>query len=215
MGAALEKFITIACARKEDDKARRWQKRLDWLRQGVRDNLTIEINGKTCYAEMRIPDGNRGRIFDGIGWLNLSPLAAEWNPCSWEVTENTVRAVRNCLWLEDPMGDNLHYLDIETQPDRLPHRTTIGKALGWDMEASLLMEDYDHLYEQLLFLKNRHEADIYGEGMAFQNGKWTTWDNGNGEQCVWWCRSMGRVRRALGLPYVPFRQDVTCIQSFR
>lgn len=209
MGAALEKFISLANQLGQTERANRWSTRLGWLKEGIAKNLTVSVDGKTCYAEMRLPDGNDGVLFNGMGWVSLSPIAAGWEALPERIMDNTVEALRRRLWRPDPMGGNLYYLDKDTLPENRPCFETIGKGVGWDMEYSRRRRDYAHIRDQLVFLKNRHAADVYGECMYFRDGQWQSRDNGNGEQCIWWCWAMARLREDLGLPGAPDPADVT------
>lgn len=209
MGAALERFVLLAKKMGQTSRAERWETRLSWLKEGIQKNLTICRNDRVCYGEMRLPDGNDGVAFDGMGWVNLSPVAASWEAMPEEVMANTVEALRERLWRPDPMGDGLHYLDKDTLPDGKPCYETIGKGNGWDMEYSRRTGDYGHIGEHLEFLSRRHDADVYGECMFFRDGFWHSRDNGNAEQCIWWCWAMARLRKTLGLPAKPDPTDRT------
>lgn len=207
LGGALEKMAAVARLYGQDHRAEAWEAVLDCLRNGIRRHLAVTEEGRQRYAEMRLPDGNDGHLFDGMGWVSLSPIAAGWEALSPEVMHNTAQAVRQKLWLPDPAGDGLHFMNKDTE--EVLSLETIGKGLGWDMEEARRTGDFDHIADILEFLIKRHEAALYGECMFYQEGRWQSRDNGNAEQCIWWCWAMARLRRELGLPGVPERADIT------
>lgn len=207
LGASLEKMAAVARLYGQDYRAEPWEAVLRCLRDGIRRHLTVTEQGRTRYAELRLPDGNDGHLFDGMGWVSLSPIAAGWEALPGEVMHNTAQAVREKLWLPDPAGEGLYFLNKDTE--EIPSLETIGKGLGWDMEEARRTGDFDHIGDILEFLMLRHEAALYGECMFYREGRWQTRDNGNAEQCIWWCWAMGRLRNDLGLPRLPDRVDIT------
>ena len=207
MGAALEKMAAVARRYRQIPQATRWEAQLAALRGGIARNLTVTEGGKTRYAEMRLPDSNAGELFPGVGWVCLSPVAAGWAALPQPVLDNTVSAVRRALWLPDPGGEGLFYLDKDSGDT--PCRETIGKGLGWDMEAARQAGQWGHIAQLLAFLRQRHQAELYGECMFYRDGQWHSRDNGNAEQCIWWCWAMAKLRESLGLAKEPERAAVT------
>lgn len=213
MGASLEKMIRVAKAHGLD--ASRWERRLSWLREGIDRNLTRIADGEKIYAEMRLPDSNNGSLFQEQGWVSLSPIAADWEALEPSVMEATTRQLLKQLRREDPACPGLYYLDKDGLPGNVPCLETIGKGVGWEMEEARRREDFARVAETLRFLLAEHKKPLYGECMFFRDGAWQTRDEGNAEQCLWWCWAMGRLRRTLSLPAEPSRDDITIAFDFR
>ena len=209
MGAALEKMSRVARLNRQDVFARRWEAQLARLRGGVRRHLTAGSGRETVYLEMRLPDSNDGAAFDGMGWVSLSPIAAGWEALPPEVMRRTVQELHRRLWQRDLAGGGLHFLSKDTLGPDGYCLETIGKGVGWDMEAARQSGDFAHILESLEFLSRRHDAELFGECMFFADGRWHTRDCGNAEQSIWWCWAISRLRDALGLPRLPDRADMT------
>lgn len=209
LGASLGKMAAIARQNGSIPLACRWEGQLERLKGGIRRNLTRTEDGRTVYMEMRLPDGNDGTPFDGMGWVNFAPIAADWEALEPEIMENTVQAVREKLWQPDPSGDGLFFLSKDTDDDCGFCLETIGKGVGWDIEASRRTGDFRHIRDSLRFLEQRHTEALYGECMFFGSDRWHIRDCGNAEQSIWWCWAISRLRGSLGMERVPRREDMT------
>lgn len=209
MGASLQKMAAVARMNSQHASAAFWEAQLERLKAGIRAYLTGDDDGRTVYLEMRLPDGNAGKPYGGMGWVNYSPIAADWEALPPDVMRNTVRALRERLWKPDPDGDGLYFLSKETEPDGGFCPETIGKGVGWDIEAARREGDYRHICDSLQFLIHRHREALYGECMFYADGAWKTRDCGNAEQSIWWCWAISRLRASLGMERVPRRADVT------
>lgn len=204
-GAAGEAMISVAKRRGDTESAELWKNRLEILREGIRENLTRIIDGKTVYLEMRLPDGCLGRPFLGMGWLNLSPVAAQWQPLEETVLDNTIETLRRKLWQDDPAGIKLRCMLSEYEENGTITNEIIGKSIGWDIEYSRSKQDFARILEWFKFIEYYNTMDVYMEFMKLVDGKWKITDPGNGEQCSWWCWSIARLRREVGMDPVPER----------
>ena len=201
VGAALESMIAVAERRGDDEHANRWQERLKALRAAVGQHLVRELDGKTMYLEMRLPNSAAGVPFEGMGWLNLAPVAAQWEPLDGQVLRNTVEALRQRAEFEWHGQKALAY---DWNADGTFTKAVIGKGLGWEIDYYQREGKWDRIADRLHFLRAMHQAPIYMESAALDaNDAWTFGDPGNGEQCAWWCWSMARLRKAVNLPARP------------
>lgn len=108
-GAVLEKMAAVARQHRQEWYGERWNRKLELLREGIREHLTQEDAGKTVYMEMRLPDENAGKAYEGMGWVNYGPIAADWEALPHEIMRNTVESLRRRLWKEDPDADGLYF----------------------------------------------------------------------------------------------------------
>ena len=124
---AWRKMIPIAKARGDVWHVQKWQNALNELQYGIRNYLTRRLHGKLIYAEMRLPDGYGGKIYQGLSWVNLSPIAARWGGVNPNILRQTVAGYRKCatfLW------DGYRILGCEWNPPGIRHIYTINKS-GW------------------------------------------------------------------------------------
>lgn len=200
VGSALESMIDVVRARGDTGHALRWRDRMQVLKQGVRKNLTRQVDGKTIYLEMRRPDSAGGIPFLGMGWVNFAPIMARWEPLERPVLRNTVTLLRKKL-VQDYHGQK--YLAMEFDEAGNVSNYVIGKGVGWEIEYSRQEQEYAPIIDRLEFLRTVHLGELYMESMHLENDQWIEGDGGNGEQCCWWCWAMARLRKEAGLPVVP------------
>ena len=203
VGAAAQSMMQLAERRNDTELYEYLKTRLEVLKDGVDKHLTRVVDGKKVYLEMRLPDGNWGQPFTGMGWLCYGPVAAQWEPIDRQILRNTINLLKQTLFIDDELDKNLKYLAAEYDEKGSVTKLVIGKAIGWDMEYCRQEGEYDKILEWFKFL-NKYHADkpIYIESMFFKGGNWVQADCGNGEQSVWWCFAIARLRKDLGLPAV-------------
>ncbi len=220
-GAALEAMITIAKRRNDNEHAARWTERINVIREGVQRHLVRNVNGKEIYRELLLKENNAHIPFDGMGWVNLSPVAAQWEPLEHTVMVNTMEAYRKGM----QTWNGIHWMATDSWPEGEFYGQMIGKGIAWEIEyarnekewqriqdilAMLKIIQYKHpIYMENSFLFNGTPAGIYrinrNKLKEFEQGIWKVVDPGNGEQVAWWCWAMARLRKAAGLPIVPER----------
>lgn len=219
-GAALKDMALVAERRGEKPLASDWQKKLLILTEGIRKNLTTETNGDTTYLEMRLPDGNDGKPFYGMGWVNLSPIAAQWEALDHRVMRNTVRKMQQTM-MHTTHG--ITWMPTDSNEDSTVSNEIIGKGIAWEMDFARTEKDFDRIRQILaLILSVNATQPIYMEGAwldapgykpsqklnakdlrDLENATWRVKDAGNGEQTAWWCWAMARLRKEAGLPAEP------------
>ncbi len=229
-GASIEAMAKVAEKRGDKEMADFWNDRLAVLKVGIDENLTREVDGKKVYAEMRLPDGNWGRLFTGMGWVNYAPVAADWQPLAPEVLDNTIKYIRSRLWQDAPFTNGKKFMTTEFDENGKQNYILLCKMIGWDIAYSLKDDDYNHIYEWLEFIKEVNTTDLLTEGYepvfddldlskgqtsapnggsvsAPTDGKYRLLDPGSAEQCCWWCWGMAKVYKALGLSPIPNRPE--------
>ncbi|MBO3273348.1 hypothetical protein [Hymenobacter defluvii] len=93
-GATLQDMAAVADRRGETQLADDWRTKLQILRKGIRKKMTTVRGQDTTYLEMRLPDGNGGQPYLGMGWVALSPIAAQWEALDHRVLQHTVKAMQ-------------------------------------------------------------------------------------------------------------------------
>lgn len=217
-GAALHDMSIIAERHHADSLAADWQKKIKVLSAGIEKNLTTKRNGQTTYLEMRLPDSNGGIPYYGMGWVTLSPIAAEWEGIDHQVMRNTVKVMQDSVLRKN---NGMVWMPTDGYADGSVSNEIIGKGMAWEIDFARTEHDYERI-KQILTLINAANADkpIYMEGawlegeglklsarvMTFPDKTvWKSKDAGNGEQCAWWTWSIARLRKAVGLPAEPAR----------
>jgi hypothetical protein len=219
-GAALKDMASIAKRRGATQLSDDWNKKLAILSEGIQKNLTTLRNNKSTYLEMRLPDSNGGIPFTGMGWVTLSPIAAGWEGLDHQIMKNTVTAMQQTM-LKTTNG--ITWMPTDGNPDTSVSNEIIGKGMAWEMDFARTENDYNRI-QQILTLIQIVNADkpLYMEGGWLDGRKqsesitdkdlaemktavWKSKDAGNGEQCAWWCWSMARLRKEVGLSAEPKR----------
>ncbi len=232
LGAALETMARVAERRGELSHSALWRARLEALRRGIAEQLTLPTATGLRYLEMRLPDSSGGRIFPEVSWVCLAPVAAQWEPLAPEVLRRTVAELRRRALRRT--GDGLVWLAGDVGTDGRRSNLVLGKALGWEIEFARREGERERLVQLLDFIERVHrDASIYMEwahrsfagscrGRRWESrdylprfsdaeeaelescaAGWRLRDCGNGEQGAWWCWAMARLRREAGLPVQP------------
>lgn len=220
VGAALKDMAIVAQRRGDTANAQAWRKKINILQQGVRKNLTTVRHGDTTYLEMRLPDSDGGKPYLGMGWVTLSPVAAEWEPLDHAVMKNTVSAM-NREMLKKTNG--IAWMPTDGYPDGKVSNEIIGKGMGWEIDFARKEGDFKRIEEILKLIKIVNQTKpVYMEGgwldipnvkqsqkiseedlSQMTNAVWKIKDAGNGEQCAWWCWAIARLRKSVGLSAMP------------
>ena len=222
VGAALKDMAEIAKRHGATLLADDWNKKRTLLSLGIVKNLTTVRNGKTTYLEMRLPDSNGGIPYYGMGWVCLSPVAAGWEGAEHYVMKNTAAEMQRTV-LKNTKG--VVWMPTDGYPDGSVSNEVIGKGLAWEMEFSRQEKDPARIKQILDLIKTVNAGNpIYMEGgwlegngfklsqkitrddlVKMEEAVWKCKDAGNGEQCAWWCWSIARLRKEVGLPAEPER----------
>ncbi len=202
-GGTLEAMAKLAKKRGETEDAEFYSKTIELLREGVDKYMTRESENGKVYLEMRLPDGAYGKPFTEMGWVNLSPTAARWQPLPQSVYDNTVKTLVERLWRPVINHEDLYILYTDTTPGSEPKPDTIGKGLGWYILYCLDSGNFEHILSVLKFIDRLNDGPLYNEAMHLNDGILKAADPGNGEQCVWWCWAMAVLRKSFGLTPAP------------
>ncbi|MDJ1480628.1 hypothetical protein QNI16_09040 [Cytophagaceae bacterium YF14B1] len=222
VGAALKEMTAVAQRRGDATLAAYWQKRLNVLQDGIRKNLTTVRDRDTTYLEMRLPDGNGGIPYLGMGWVTLSPVAAQWEGMDHTILQNTVKAMQRTMM---KTTNGLTWMPTDSYPDGRVSNEIIGKGIAWEIEFARSEKDFNRIQQLLQLIKEVNASQpIYMEGgwlqatgykpadkltdqdiKSLKGAAWKIKDAGNGEQTAWWCWAMARLRKEAGLPVEPKR----------
>jgi len=198
---ALTEMIRVAQRRADLQRAGLWQRRLRALEQAIGRRMTRQLDGKTIYLEMRLPDGGGGVPFEGLGWVNFAPVAAQWEGVDPDILANTIEAYRARALFT---WEGHTALALDWWPDRPLGKSVIGKGVGWEIVYCLQAHEPGRICQWLDFIEAVNTTPIYMEATGLTpEGDWHIADPGNGEQCVWWCWGMAKARKAVGLPPAP------------
>jgi hypothetical protein len=220
VGAALKDMAKVAERRKAAPMAKDWNKKLVILSRGINKHLVTNHHGTPTYLEMFLPNSNGGIPYDGMGWVSLSPVAAGWEGAEHEVMKNTVKTMEK-TFLKHSNG--VTWMPTDGYPDNSFSNEIIGKGMAWEIDFARSENEYSRIVQILDLIRVVNASKpVYMEGGWLEGnsytlsgrisdkdlGKmhtaaWKTKDAGNGEQSAWWCWSMARLRKSVGLPAEP------------
>lgn len=196
----LELMVQVAERRGDSARALAWSNGLNELRNNVNTSLTMDVDGKRVYAEMRKANSADGVLLDGMSWVNFGMTASQYSGFDKEILKNTYDVFREKATLNwrgfRVWGDEWDF-NGRVAPQ------VIGKGVGWDIAYSMESGDYDWVCGWLDFIKSENSTNLYAEAFNLIDGETVIQDDGNGEQTSWWCWGMARARKACGLPVVP------------
>ena len=192
---AWREMLHIAKRRGDWQHYYKWKEALNRLERGIREFLTMEIDGRRIYAEMRLPDGGAGKIYDGLSWVNFSPIAAGWKGADEEILRATIEEYRRRALFD---WEGFKLLGAEWNPPDRIARAVIGKQWAWEFLYSVEREEWDRACELLNFLEKANNNPIFAECFWLSpDGKMNLNDPGNGEQTSWYVWAISRARKIL------------------
>ncbi len=220
IGSALEDMIQVAKRRNDASKIKLWSQRLNRLKAGIGKYLTRKLNGKQIYLELLSKEGESNKPFLGFSWVNLSPVAAQWEPLNHKVLINTINEMRKQMMQQ---WNNFTWMPTENWPNGDFPGQMIGKGIGWEIEYARKEKDWEWINQILSMLEIiQHDEPIYMENSfltagsnhsieylnqkelkRMYNGVWKIVDPGNGEQAAWWCWAIAKLRSEVGMPAIP------------
>src|SRR6185312_2742920 len=172
---------------------------------------------------MRLPNSAAGVPYLGLGWVALSPVAAQWQPdADPAVMANTVAYMQQHV-LQVTRG--MPWMPTDGYADGSFSNEIIGKGQAWEMDYARAHGDFQRVAQILALIQVANgSSPLYMEGAwledathklsqrltardlpALEHAAWKTKDGGNGEQTAWWCWAMARLRKQAGLPAEPPR----------
>ena len=197
----LRLLTKVAEKRGDAVNAKRWRDAYNGIEKAIREKLTMDVDGKLVYAEMRLPNGGDGTLFDGLSWVNLSPVQAQWDGADPQILRDTIYTLRRKAAI------NWHGRVVTgvqwTPPNTGGDPQVIGKGVGWDIAYAAQEKDYATIINWLDFIEAENYTNLYAEAFNLIDGKTVIQDPGNGEQVSWWCWGIARARKAARLPAVP------------
>lgn len=194
LGAASEKMHKLA-KRRQDSALIEWiDERIPKFKLSIDKYMTRIVYSRKVYLEMRLPDSNFGKPYLGMSWLNLAPVAAEWQALDPWVLNDTIELMEKKLWVLDPVTKKMHLLLCEYDEEGNPSHQIFGKHMAWHIDYCASNQDWGKIASWFDFIAYHHkESSILMEQMNLVNGEWEIGDAGNGEQCVWWCWAIARL----------------------
>jgi hypothetical protein len=220
VGAALSEMITVAERRNDPSNANLWKEGLRRLTEAIARHFVVRRDGKEVFAELLLADSNQ--VFDGMGWLTMAPIAAQWNPFGNVVMRNSLEYMYHHLSKE---RDGHAWLPVDSWPGGGFSPQIIGKGVAWEIEFASREKRYQKVSEIVDLIEYLHpNSRLYMEHASlcdddnrdvplltsdrvssYRNGLWRLADPGNGEQVSWWCWAVANLRKRLGLSGVPER----------
>ncbi len=222
VGSALNSMIELSKNRNDYSNLKKWENRLKNLKNGINQFMTRNIDGKKIYLELLLNEDHKNRPFNGFSWVNLSPIAAQWEPLDHSVFVNTIITMQSYTiqsW------NNLKWMPTQWNLDSTFSGQMIGKGIGWELEFSRKEKDWERVLDilnmlktiqndKLLFMENSYLTNgnnksiqkINGSELRnYENGIWKIVDAGNGEQTAWWCWAIAKMRKNLGMNAKPLK----------
>lgn len=117
---------------------------------------------------MRIPNGDGGTIYPGLGWVTLAPIAAGWEPITHEVLQNTVDVMNKKLLKR---SNGVAWMPTDGYPDGRFSNEIIGKGIGWELDYARSEANYDRIEEILQLLGHRKRWTSYLHGRCMVGRK--------------------------------------------
>ena len=201
-----------------DERLAAWlEKKCQAHRMGVAKNMTFVQDGKTMYWEMLT--GNPLEPFPALGWPLFGYTATGWEGIDWEIFCNTMDYLLERTTITDPVSGAKMNMK-EYMPDGRIFPCTMGKDVGWTLEHCLATQQWERIADWIRFFNANYPAGILTEYVmpADKNGNplihrekilfegdlpkdahWIVEDGGNGEQCIWFCRAIRRIMKALDI----------------
>ena len=204
IGSALENMIPIAKRRGDKKHVSSWSKKLQLLKSAIDKNMTFTLDGKRVYLEMLLPDDKNGIPYtNGLGWVNLAPLAAQWEALDRSILDNTIASLRK-RGLRNDKNNKWLIADWAANHEKETPMVII-KGVGWELDYARQNKDWKRIIEWLEFLESRNSSPIIAEAICYNKNydSWALNDPGNGEQTCWWVWGMVRLRNELNLPPIP------------
>jgi len=223
VGAAGEAMQQLALEKGDHELADWLSVRTAALRRGIDRNLTFVENGQRLYYEMRVTrrDDPFGEPFPALGWPLYAPMAIGWDGLDRNVYDHTIEVLHSRTQLRDPVSGARVNME-EYMPDGRIFPETCGKVVAWDIDWYRSTQNWEGVRQWILFLEANtvseilperydpvradgsaliHRGKLLYDGSLPEGWKWSGDDDaGNGEQCIWFCLSIYRLRKALGCP---------------
>lgn len=191
--AAGEKMLALAEKRGDIETAKWLAAKRDEHYRGIETNLKYG----DYYAEMLIPETDKTTVYQALGWPLLAPLAIDWNGLVWETYEKTLEYMLSKTKIKDATSER----EVNCSayfPDDSKEPLIFGKVVGWMIDFYRKTEQYEKILDWLTFIEvNNREQDILAEMYTYRDGICIPEDYGNGEQCIWFCLSIYRLKKAL------------------
>ena len=214
-GKAADQMILLM-KKQGDDKLAAWlEKKCQAHRMGVAKNMTFQQDGKTMYWEMLT--GDPLEPFPASGWPLFGYTATGWEGVDWEIFCNTIDYLLERTTITDPVT-NAKVNMMEYLPNGRIFPGIYLKMVGWTLEYCFATEKWERIADWIRFLSENYpesilteyilpldkdgdplirKADILFEGDLPKDIRWKIEDGGSGEQCIWFCRAIYRLRKAL------------------
>ena len=169
-------------------EAEEWYRWAEFIREGIYENLTTEVNGKKIYAEL-IDIGHDNKFYQGMSWCNLTPIAAKWYAMDNEMMKRTLEAYAEeatVYYGDIPMLDACYNMFNGDYADHV-----IGKGYSWELMFSAAVGNTERVDQMVEFmLKNTPGSNIYPESWWYPD---IFSDVGNQEMASWVAFGMATV----------------------
>ena len=214
-GKAADQMVVLM-KRQGDDKLAAWlEKKIQAHRLGVAKNMTFTLDGTKMYYEMLT--GVPLKPFPALGWPLFAYMATDWEGVDPKIIRDSIDYLLGRTTLIDPVtGVKINLMEYTPSGRIFP--TSLTKMVGWTLEYCYLTEKWDRIVDWIHFFNGNygegmlteylmpidkdgkpliHKADLLFADALPADARWGVEDAGNAEQCIWFCRTILRLRKAL------------------
>lgn len=191
--AACEKMLLLSKKRGDGETTQYLTKKRDEHYGGIERNMRF----RDCYAEMVCPKENGTEVYSALGWPLLAPLAIDWEGLDTNKYKHTIETMLSKTKLTDKTSGREVYCSAYF-PDDSKELLIFGKIIGWQIDYFRKTRQYEKILNWIDFIEvNNSGDDILAEMYTYKDGVWLPEDYGNGEQCIWFCLSVYRLKQSL------------------
>ncbi len=166
----------------------RWLELSEFIRQGIYENLTTEVDGKKIYAEMIAIDEDN-KFYQGMSWVNLAPIAVDWYALDTDMMEATLEVYASYAQVDYnglPMLDACYNMFNGDYADHV-----IGKGYSWELMFCAETGNTARVDQMIEFmLMNSPSNNMYPESWWYPD---MFSDVGNQEHSSWLAYGMATV----------------------
>lgn len=193
---AFHELVSIAKEQQDEVSAEKWAAYAKNIEKGINKNLVTEVDGKKIYGEFYDVEDNM-KFYQGMSWVNLAPVAAEWYATDPEIMKNTYEIYKK--YASVTMYGHTALATEATLGTNELTRELIGKGLAWELMLCHSLGDtkqIQSIVELVLKTAKKNNISVYPE---FWKSESYVTDPGNQEHCSWQVYAMSKVFSELSM----------------